>query len=402
MRRADVVLVCQRGVQVDAAVKYGAARATVEIARALRAAGRAPLLVGLSTRTEGETEGLPFVAAADEAGVLELLRRLAPVDALIGCSRADIFLAAAAKARLVYHHGPHLPDGEFSRRIIERLRIPVVVVSEDSRRLQARQGVPPELLRLVRNGYDAGVFAPSDAGQRRPHRLVFAGLGVPYKGLDIAVAAFALLRSRFPDAEFRIYGSHHDWEHVRGPTHWRAEWLDRDGSPDWASIEAALPGLAYRGPVEPRVLARGFQRASLLVMPSRVEETFGMVSIEAQACGCLPVLPDRGGFPETMQAGITGYTYLPNTPEELARCIDALWSRELPTAEQREAASRWVATQFSWTHAAHRIAEVLDEQVPRDPALWPLEASAWRVATSVKERLRHARSRLAHLRPGHA
>jgi glycosyltransferase involved in cell wall biosynthesis len=398
MRRVDAVLVCQRGAQVDAPIKYGAARAMIEVGRELLREGRSVLLIGLAHQPEGQTEGVPFLGAPDERGVLRLLRRLGPIEALIGCSRTDIFAATTPAVALVYHHGPHVPEGEFALQLIRRLQIPVVVVSEHSLEHQRRIGVPAALLHLVRNGYDRQLFRPPTTDERASHRLVFAGMGVPYKGLDTAVAAFAMLKRRFADAEFEIYGSSHEWGDVTPRHDWRARWLSSRGAPMWTEIERDLPGLSYRGPVAPSVLAQAFQRASLLVMPSRIEETFGIVSVEAQACGCLPVLPHQGGFPETMQVGLTGYSYEPNTAEELARRIADLWEAGLPTPEQRYAASAWTAQRFSWMQAAMEVRDILDQSRPRRSRFWPLEAKAWRIAARAKTHVRAWRTRLANPR----
>jgi glycosyltransferase involved in cell wall biosynthesis len=393
MRRPDVVLVCQRGAQVDSPVKYGAMRAVLEIARHLEASGRGVLLVGLSSASSGLTEGIPFLGARDEHELRRILRRLSPCSALIACSRADVFLSTTASARLVYHHGPHLPEGEFAGYIIRRLRIPVAVVSRDSMCWQNERGVPLSLLRIVRNGYAADVFKPPAVEQDRPRRLVFAGLGAPYKGLDAAVAAFILLKERFADAEFHIYGDSQRWDAAVGSHYWREGWLNPDGTPAWRTIESAVPGLRYCGPVTPSLLARAFQEASLLVMPSRVAETFGIASIEAQACGCLPVLPNQGGFPETMRADVTGYTYAPNTPERLTERITELWLAGLPSVQQRLEASAWVANEFSWARAAHEISEILEEQRRGRVRSSRIESKIWLAATRTKEQLREIRNR---------
>ena len=398
MSAPDVVIVCQRGARVDSAVRYGALRATIEMARALGALGRAVTLVGVASRPDGLADGIPFVGAESEADIHRVLRRLGRPRALIGCSRVDVFATAPADVRVVYHHGPHLPEGDFALALIRRLHIRVAVVSEHSLQRQRGWGVPAELLRLVRNGYDQRVFALPEVELRSAHRLVFAGMGVPYKGLDIAIAAFRLLRERVADAELHVFGSSDEWSDVEGRAPAPAEflparWRTADGSLAWARIVGDTPGLAYHGPVSAAELAAALQRASILVMPSRIEETFGLVSVEAQACGCLPVLPARGGFPETMRPGMTGYTYEPNTPAELARQIGGLWDSGLPEREQRVSAARWVAREFSWTRAARQFAGILDE--PSVPQRRSARASAsfWRIAARGKSRLRELRDR---------
>jgi glycosyltransferase involved in cell wall biosynthesis len=390
--RFDVVIVCQDGARVDDTVKYGAARATLELARHFIRGGKSAVLVGLSEGAAGATEGVPFVGVRSRQDLYGTLRRMSPIDTLIGCSRADIFLAVHARKRLVYHHGPHLPVGEFAVEVIKRLRIPTIVVSEDSRRAQVSWGIPARQLHIVHNGYNQEAFRVDRTTQRMERRIVFAGQGVHYKGLDVAVQAFALLNQSFPDAEFRVYGSNSHWPVSPGNL-WPVAWLDESRSPNWPLIQRELPGLLYCGEVDPPALARAFQSASLLVMPSRVHETFGIVAVEAQACGCLPLLPGQGGFPETMRVGETGYTYSGNTVNALAASVAALWNNGLPTEHQRSLAAEW-ARQFSWEVAGHHIVELLERSVSTNRRSWQIESKLWNAAATTKRGLRTLRDRI--------
>ncbi len=127
--------------------------------------------------------------------------------------------------------------------------------------------------------------------------------------------------------------------------------LDQRGLPVWQAIEGAVPGFRYRGEVPQSEIASAFRRHSLLIMPSRIEETFGIVALEAQACGCIPVLPRRGGFPEALREGETGYLYDHNTAEGLAAEVIRIWEAGLPTPAQRLAAEAWIQNTFSWEHS---------------------------------------------------
>jgi glycosyltransferase involved in cell wall biosynthesis len=373
------------------AVKYGAARALLEVARAWQDGGRSVVLVGLSSSRSGSTEGIPFIGAPDEESLLRMLPRLEPCQVLVGCSRADVFLHLPAASRLVYHHGPHLPEGELALPLIKRLRIPVAVVSEDSLRFQRRHTLPAQQLHLVRNGYNHAAFQPPVHASRHPHRIVFAGLGVRYKGLDIAIHAFSLLRTSFPDAEFDIFGATPFWNCKADACYLRGGWLTSAGQIDWHAVESDLPGLRFRGAVSSSELARAFQGASILVMPSRVHETFGIVSVEAQACGCIPVLPNQGGFPETMLSERTGFVYEPNTPEALAARIEGLWRTGRPTVDQRSFASRWVAGQFSWGAAAAQLSALVAPA--REVVDFPdWERHVWLSVAGSRARLRRVRN----------
>jgi hypothetical protein len=100
-----------------------------------------------------------------------------------------------------------------------------------------------------------------------------------------------------------------------------------------------------------------------------------------------------------MRRGITGYTYDPNTPAELARQICLLWDAALPERSQRVSAARWVAREFSWPHAARQFACVLDAPPARLRRSARAGASLVRAAARGKSRLREWRDRAWHQPP---
>lgn len=354
----EVVMVCQLGVQVDAPIKNGAARAFMELAQYLVTTGRQVLLIGISNRRLGFTEGIQFMGVQSETALFNTLRVISPIDTLIGDSRSDIFIGPTVKRTLIYQHGPGAPEGDHAIKFIRNQKLHIAVVSKYSMKSQQQYGTPKEQIHLIYNCYNSDVFKLSNNKAHAKHRVVFAGDVVPYKGLDIAVQAFAVLRNDFSDAEFHIFGNMqvrlNKSDHL-----WPADWLDEKGRPIWIKIEQELSGLRYFGKVTQEGLANAFQEASLLVMPSRINETFGLVSLEAQACGCIPVLPRQGGFPETVREGITGYLYDDNTPENLAQFIANLWAKRLPSEEQRSEAAGWVKQEFSRQKTCGQIVELL-------------------------------------------
>lgn len=357
----EVIVIFQKGSNVDNLCKYGALRATLEIAKYLQRSGRKVLLTGLSSQSMGFTESILFVGTDDETKLLKALRSLLIIDTVVSISRSDMLLSLPAMRCLIYHHGPHkvINAGGKSQKI-NLAHIPIVCVSQSSKNIQIGYGVDPKLVHVIPNGCDFSVFNRSDI-VRHPHSLVFAGNIVSYKGLDIALEAFIKIKICFPDAVFNICGSDQIYNNDGEDSQiFLKQWLNIDGSLNWQIIEREIIGVKYRGELPPREISDLFRCSSLLITPSRIMETFGLVSIEAQACGCLPVLPCYGGFPETLKNNETGYLYEPNTSEVLANKIIDLWSHNLPTENQRSYAMNWVKENFSWRQSGEKFLSLLE------------------------------------------
>ena len=392
----EVVFVCQRGQRLPADVVFGTLHATLEVARYAQRSGYRVLVIALSAYAFGFVEGLPFIGARDEEALAGVLRSLRLVYGVVALSRADVLTAVAAQHSLVYHHGPHVPLGEVPIRALNRARVPVACVSEYSRRQLAGFGIAPRLLRVVRNGYDQSAFPGAEASVVRvPHSMVMAGTVIDYKGVDVALDALSIIRERFSDATLSVFGTNLPWAAV--PVAFESRGLmDEQRQLIWGAIETTFPGARYHGEVNRSELAVAFAAHEFLVMPSRIGETFGIVSLEAQACGCLPVLPQEGAFAETMLPGETGFLYEPNTAVGLAARVIGLCESQLPTEEQRARAQVWVSKEFSWKRAGSELMAMLDAapsgaglHLPLMERVFACEMAFARIARDNRNRARH-------------
>jgi phosphatidylinositol alpha 1,6-mannosyltransferase len=88
-------------------------------------------------------------------------------------------------------------------------------------------------------------------------------------------------------------------------------------------LERALPDAHFAGHQSGEALARWYASADVFVFPSTTE-TFGNVVAEAQASGVPPVVVDRGGPPELIEPGGTGWIARANDPADLAGCVERL------------------------------------------------------------------------------
>lgn len=105
-----------------------------------------------------------------------------------------------------------------------------------------------------------------------------------------------------------------------------------------------------------------FLGADVAVVPSGKREAFGLVNVEAMACG-LPVVATRaGGMKEIIEDGVTGFLVDPDrvVPEMRARLLELLQSDRLRHEMGLRSRER-VEQHFTWQHSAARWLELFDE-----------------------------------------
>jgi glycosyltransferase involved in cell wall biosynthesis len=137
---------------------------------------------------------------------------------------------------------------------------------------------------VIANGYRDRIFR-SMPGTSRDRDLIFVGRLVPSKGVDTALRILARLRGEGLRCELTIVGG--------GP-------CDRELRELAASLGIA-DAVHFHGFCPPEQIARALNEHKVLLAPSRGVETFGLVAIEALACGCVPLVSAVGGLAETVK-----------------------------------------------------------------------------------------------------
>lgn len=161
--------------------------------------------------------------------------------------------------------------------------------------LHRAYGLSGASLTVVPAGVDLGRFGPAP-GPRRPGppRLLFVGRLQPLKGPDVAVRTLAEVRRRVPDATLRVVGG--------------ASGDAGAASPAGLRRLAARLGVAEAVTIEPPLsqdaLVERYHDADVVLVPSR-SETFGLVALEAQACGVPVVASDVPGLEAVVDGGGT-------------------------------------------------------------------------------------------------
>ena len=192
---------------------------------------------------------------------------------------------------------------------LERLSLfdRIVALNRSHRNNLVSQGIRAEQVITIANGIDPKRFSPQ-AVFRKPHSIMFSGAVVPHKGLHILLQAFPIVRTKYPKAELNIYGSADMWH--------KTDYYEKK------LMKLGVDGVFFHGAVPNRKMPVIYSRHDILCLPSQME-SFGMVTVEAQACGCIPVVHAVGGAPHTLIDQKTGFLYSPNKSETIAESIIA-------------------------------------------------------------------------------
>jgi len=227
-------------------------------------------------------------------------------------------------------------------------------------------GAAPDRIEIVPPGVDHAFFSPGYApGERAGARaalglgdapmLLFVGRIQPLKRAGLAVAALAAMGRR--DATLVIVG---------GPS-------GADGERELASVRALaeVAGVADRVrfvPPQPHhLLSSWYRAADLVVVPSR-SESFGLVALEAAACGTPVVAAAVGGLTSIVDDGVTGLLVDGSDPAVWAAHLDAVLD---DTDGSRAMAHAAVvrARHYTWPTAAGRLRRLYTDLAQREPVL---------------------------------
>ncbi|MEB3258929.1 MAG: glycosyltransferase family 4 protein [Cyanobacteriota bacterium] len=196
------------------------------------------------------------------------------------------------------------------------------------------QQLPDTLARssVILNALDPPASAPPPLPWDPPVLLLLGRL-VPEKGCDVALRALPAIVPHHPGLQVIVAGD--------GPSR-----------PELQAIAQEL-GLGDRvrflGWVDPQAVPGLINTATLVVVPSRWMEAFGIVALQA-AQQARPVVASRvGGLPEVVLHDETGLLVEREDPEGLARAVLRLLADPELTRRLGEEGRRRAAEQFSWT-----------------------------------------------------
>jgi starch synthase len=233
----------------------------------------------------------------------------------------------------------------------------VVAVSEGMRAdvLAAYPAIPPDRVRVIRNGIDPGEYAPDPATDvlarhgvdpGRPS-VVFVGRITRQKGLPVLLKAAQQLD---PAAQLVLCAGQPDTvelaDEVAGLV---------------AELRATRSGVVWLPEMLPkREVTQLLTHATVFACPS-LYEPLGIVNLEAMACGTAVVGSAVGGIPEVVGDGATGLLVAPDDPGALASALNSLLADPGRAEAMGRRGREHAIKEFSWPAIAEQTAALYAE-----------------------------------------
>jgi D-inositol-3-phosphate glycosyltransferase len=231
----------------------------------------------------------------------------------------------------------------------------------------ARMGADLRRIAVVPCGVDLELFrVDGPATARRPgrHRLLVVSRLVERKGIGDVVAAMA----RLPGAELLVAGGPPATELTADPEACRlTELAERVG----VAGRVRLLGRVERGDLP------ALYRSADLVVNVPWYEPFGIVPLEAMACGVPVVASAVGGLVDTVVDGVTGVHVPPRRPRLLASAVAALLADPRQRATLGAAGARRARRRYGWDRIAASTQEVYAGLLSGQTAGHPTGSPGW-------------------------
>ena len=213
-------------------------------------------------------------------------------------------------------------------------------------------GADPARVRIVAPGVDHAFFSAGDQRQARRATnlegegplLLFVGRIQPLKGVDVAIRTLAAVHSSgLADARLVVIG---------GPS-------GANGDVEVKKLLSLVDELGLRDftsfiPPQRHELLSSFYRAADISLVPSMSESFGLVALEAAACGTPVVASAVGGLTTLVDDGVTGYLVEPRDVEGFADRVERIWRDPKRAAELRANAAKR-AGGYTWASAASEL-----------------------------------------------
>jgi phosphatidylinositol alpha-1,6-mannosyltransferase len=303
-----------------------------------RAKGRFTVTAVKAARRKAK---LVLAAHPNLAPVVQVMRIVAPRMKSIVCAHgADVWE----------------PLGMLQRLALRRSNLVLAPSKDTAEHVAAEQGVADERIRVLPWGLDPQFEALISPGshpvlpENFPSGRVILSVGrwlaaERYKGMDTLITALPRLLTQRPEVQLVLVGSGDDRA-------WLEDLAEQTGVNRHVHF---LTGLTYSE------IAACYAACEIFAMPS-AGEGFGLVYLEAMACGKPVVGGLHGGAPEVIQDGVTGYLVPHGDPIQLATSLETLLADPIHAKEMGARAKQRAEHEFRFNVFAKSLKKILREQ----------------------------------------
>ncbi len=275
-------------------------------------------------------------------------------EGLVGWCVARLF----RKPIVIYAHGEEITtwrqSGKFRAMCFAYRHADRVIANSDFTKEELKKiCVSEQRITLINPGVDIARFTPglpcddlrAQAGCAASDQLLLSvGRLSRRKGFDQVIRSLPRLFPEFPNLQYVIIGIGEDQAYLEG--------LARE-----CGVEGRVHLLGH---VSVEDLPRWYNAADVFVLPNReIEgdtEGFGMVFIEASACGRPVVAGAAGGTGSSVKENVSGYRVNGDSVDDVARCLRHVLQDKNSAISMGARGRKWVEGNFSWEIVAMRTA----------------------------------------------
>ncbi|MCL6414693.1 glycosyltransferase family 4 protein [Aestuariirhabdus sp. Z084] len=271
------------------------------------------------------------------------------------------------KPCLIYAHGEEITTWRtpIKRRLMEflyRHADVVIANSEFTKGKLIQLGVSKSRIRMIHPGVMTQIYHKSESDEIRQIRkdllgntndflLLSVGRLSRRKGFDTMLSVVKKLRDDDVAVHYAVAGIGEDFNHLK-------DIIDNEGLSDSVTL---------LGAIEDDALPKLYNACDLFVMPNREVngdvEGFGMVYIEAAACGKTAISGISGGVVSAVLHEVTGVNCNGNSIDEIYSATYRLLTQQDDREQLAQAAHKRAHSEFSWESVALRTREIFSSSL---------------------------------------